>query len=105
MAAQVHIDAVAVPEQVSLVSCMTQHQSRLLQGEHGRPGYYLRTGCVCRVQWHALIRAAGGGAVRRRARSTLLRGVHQGGLEEHFDRVVHALEAHAWVPLDRFGGV
>ena len=47
MAAQVHIDAVAVPEQVSLVSCMTQHQSRLLQGEHSRPGYYLPTGCVC----------------------------------------------------------
>ena len=33
----------------------------------------------------------------------MLRGVHQGGLEEHFDRVVHALEAHAWAPLDRFG--
>ena len=55
------------------------------------------------VQCHALILAAG--AVRRRARSTLLRGVHQGGLEEHFDRVVHALEVHVWQPLDRFGGV
>ena len=49
MASQVHIDAVAVPEQVSLMSSMTQHQSRLLQGEHGRPGYYLPAGCVCSV--------------------------------------------------------